>query len=146
LCILIPHQPQGEKKLQNPIRILIADDHELLRRGVCTLLTDNGFEVCCEAENGKVAVEKVQEFKPDLAILDITMPVMNGLEAARAISRDVPNTKVLILTMHNSPQIADVAREAGAAAFVLKSSAATDLVATVRRLFETNHQPHASEA
>jgi len=111
-----------------------------LRRGVCTLLTGNGFEICGEAENGKEAVEKVQQLKPDLAILDITMPVMNGLEAARIISREIPETKVLILTMHNSPQIADVAREAGASAFVLKSAAATDLVTTVRRLFQTNHQ------
>ena len=76
----------------------------------------------------------VEQFKPDLVILDITMPVMNGLEAARIIHRDFPDTKILILTMHDSTQIAEVARESGAAAFVLKSAAATDLIATVRRL------------
>lgn len=75
-----------------------------------------------------------RELKPDLVVLDITMPVMNGLEAAREIRRLAPATKILILTMHDSPQVEEVAMEAGADGFLLKSTAAAELAVTVRRL------------
>ena len=118
-------------------RIIIVDDHELMRRGVKSLITDNGLgEVCGEAENGEDAVAKVQELKPDLVILDVSMPVMNGLEAARHIRRLAPSVKILILTMHDSTQIALAAQEAGANALLVKSDAATKLVGTVRSLLQ----------
>jgi DNA-binding NarL/FixJ family response regulator len=121
--------------LPKTARIIVVDDHELMRRGVKSLITDNKLgEVCGEAENGEDAVAKVQELKPDLVILDVSMPVMNGLEAARHIRRLAPSVKILILTMHDSTQIALAAQEAGADALLVKSDAATKLVGTVKGL------------
>jgi DNA-binding NarL/FixJ family response regulator len=125
----------GSATLPKTARILVVDDHELMRRGVKSLITDNRLgEVCGEAENGEDAVAKVQELKPDLVILDVSMPVMNGLEAARHIRRLAPSVKILILTMHDSTQIALAAKEAGANALLVKSDAATKLVGTVKSL------------
>jgi DNA-binding NarL/FixJ family response regulator len=116
-------------------RIVVVDDHELMRRGVRSLITENSLgEVCGEAENGEQAVALVQELKPDLVMLDVSMPVMNGLEAARHIRRLAPSIKILILTMHDSTQIAAAAKEAGADALLVKSEAATKLVGTVKNL------------
>jgi len=94
------------------------------------------LEICGEDENGKQALEKVRELKPDLVILDISMPVMNGLEAAREIRRFAPRTKIVILSVHDSPQIIEIAEKAGADAYVLKSAADTDLNVTVKRLLQ----------
>ncbi len=125
----------GSSTLPKIARIIVVDDHELMRRGVKSLITDNGLgEVCGEAENGEDAVAKVQELKPDLVILDVSMPIMNGLEAARHIRRLAPEVKILILTMHDSTQIAIAAQEAGANALLVKSDAATKLVGTVKSL------------
>jgi DNA-binding NarL/FixJ family response regulator len=125
----------GASTLPKTARILVVDDHELMRRGVKSLITDNKLgEVCGEAENGEEAVAKVLELKPDLVILDVSMPVMNGLEAARHIRRLAPSVKILILTMHDSSQIAIAAQEAGANALLVKSDAATKLVGTVKNL------------
>jgi DNA-binding NarL/FixJ family response regulator len=116
-------------------RILVVDDHELMRRGVKSLIFENNLgEICGEAENGEDAIAKVQELKPDLVILDVSMPVMNGLEAARHIRRVAPSIKILILTMHDSSQIASAAKEAGADGFLVKSDAAAKLVGSVKNL------------
>jgi len=117
-------------------RILIVDDHEVIRRGIRSLLTRDSLEICGEAENGKQALEKVRELKPDLVILDVSMPVMNGVEAAREIRRFAPRTKIVILSVHDSPQIIEIAEKAGADAYVLKSAADTDLNVTVKRLLQ----------
>jgi CheY-like chemotaxis protein len=117
-------------------RILIVDDHEAIRRGIRSLLSRDSLEICGEAENGKQALEKVRELKPDLVILDVSMPVMNGLEAAREIRRFAPRTKIVILSVHDSPQIIEIAEKAGADAYVLKSAADTDLNVTVKRLLQ----------
>jgi CheY-like chemotaxis protein len=117
-------------------RILIADDHEAVRRGVRSLLTRDALEICGEAENGKEALEKVRELKPDLVILDVSMPVMNGFEAAREIRRFAPRTKIVLFSVHDSPQIIEIAKRAGADAYVLKSAAGTDLKVTVKRLLQ----------
>jgi DNA-binding NarL/FixJ family response regulator len=117
------------------IRILIVDDHEMLRRGVESIIKRNALgEVCGEGENGEEAIRKVQELKPDLVILDVTMPVISGLEAAREIRRIAPSTKIVILTMHNSTQIAEAVREAGADALVVKTEAASNLAEAIRAL------------
>lgn len=117
------------------LRILIVDDHEVVRRGLHALLgTQAGWEVVGEAANGPEAVKKVNQIKPDVVIMDITMPVMSGLDATRLIMETAPQTKVLIFTMHDSEQMMQSALEAGARGYVLKSNAASDLVAAVRAL------------
>lgn len=118
-------------------RVLVVDDHQVMRKGVRALLeTDSAWEVCGEAENGRLAVEKTRELNPDLVILDLTMPEMNGLEAARQIRQLSPQTKIVIFSMHESPQVRKEARDAGADAFVSKSSMAEALTVTARGLLK----------
>jgi DNA-binding NarL/FixJ family response regulator len=117
------------------VRILIADDHEVVRRGVRTLLESQpGWVVSGEAATGREATEKVTQLKPDVVILDISMPDLNGLEATRQIVRNSPKTKVLLLTIHESERVMAEMLEAGALGYVLKSDAAESLVAAVRAL------------
>lgn len=117
------------------LRILVADDHEVVRRGIRALLDGHpDWEVCGEAIDGRDAVEKARKLSPDLALLDISMPNLNGLEAARQILRAAPRTRVLILTMHNSDQVIREVLEVGARGFIFKSDAARDLVAAVEAL------------
>ena len=107
------------------LRILVADDHDVVRRGMKALLEDQpGWEVCAEANTGRLAVEKVRQLKPDVAVLDVTMPELNGLEAARQILKLPHPPEVLILTMHDSDQIAQEVIKAGARGYILKSDAA----------------------
>jgi DNA-binding NarL/FixJ family response regulator len=123
-------------------RILLVDDHEVMRRGIRALLSgDPGWDIAAEAQDGREAVEKVQELHPDLVVLDLTMPVMNGLEAAKEIRKIAPATKILIFSMHESPQITREAREAGADAFLSKSAMAEELPLLVRRLLGLDGQP-----
>src|SRR6266478_8633432 len=117
------------------LRIFIADDHEVVRKGLCALLQgEAGWEICGEASDGRTATEKVQELKPDVIILDIGMPGLNGLEATRQIIRDDPQARVLILTLHDSDQVVREVLNAGARGFLLKSDATRDLVAAVEAL------------
>src|SRR6266849_8996641 len=116
-------------------RIFIADDHEVVRKGLCALLqAEQGWEVCGEAADGRAATEKVRELKPDVSILDIGMPGLNGLEATRQIIKDDPRARVLILTFHDSDQVVRDVLNAGARGFLLKSDAARDLVVAVEDL------------
>lgn len=116
-------------------RILVADDHEVVRRGLCALLQGQpDWEVCGEAGDGREALDKTQKLKPDVVILDIGMPSLNGLEATRQILKTMPHTKVLILTLHDSDQVVREVLNAGARGFLLKSDAARDLVAAVEAL------------
>ena len=104
------------------LRILIADDHGLVRRGARALLNSRpGWRVVGEAVNGREAVRKAVELKPDVAVIDIGMPELDGVEAARQIREASPNTKVLVLTMHESGQIVRRALDAGARGYLLKS-------------------------
>jgi DNA-binding NarL/FixJ family response regulator len=116
-------------------RILVADDHEVVRRGLCALLRGQpDWEVCGEASNGREAVEQAMKLRPEVVILDIGMPNLNGLEATRQILKDNPRIKVLILTLHDSDQVVQQVLNAGARGFLLKSDAARDLVAAVEAL------------
>jgi DNA-binding NarL/FixJ family response regulator len=116
-------------------RILIADDHEIVRRGIRSLIEGHaGWEVCGEVSDGRQAVEKARELHPDLVLLDVGMPNLNGLEAARQILMSAPGVRVLMLTMHESDQVIREALEAGARGFLLKSDAARDLVNAVEAL------------
>lgn len=122
------------------MRILIADDHEVVRSGVRTLLEARpGWLVCDEAADGREAVEMAGRHRPDVVILDIGMPGMNGLEAARMIRKVSPDSEVLILTMHESEQIVREVLRAGARGYVLKSDAGRDLVRAVELL--GRHKP-----
>lgn len=115
------------------LRILLADDHELVRRGVRSLLRSQpGWTVVGEAKKGPEAVVKAKKLKPDIAILDISMPEMDGLEATRQIQNHAPGSKVLVLTMHESDQMVRRVLEAGASGYVLKSDLADQLVKAVR--------------
>lgn len=117
------------------LRILIADDHEVARRGIRALLESHpGWEVCAEAKDGRDAVELAASTMPHVVLLDIGMPNLNGLEAARQISAASPEVAILILTMHDSDiMVRDVLR-AGARGFLLKSDAGRDLVAAVEAM------------
>jgi DNA-binding NarL/FixJ family response regulator len=118
-----------------PLRILVADDHEIVRRGLVSLLKSHfGWEVCGEAVDGREAVAKANELKPDVVILDIGMPNLNGLEAARQILHKESRFKVLILTIEDSNELVRAVLDAGARGFVLKSDAVRDLVAAVEAL------------
>ena len=117
------------------LRILIADDHEVARRGIRAMLESHpGWEVCGEAKDGREAVELASREKPDLILLDIGMPNLNGLEAARQILAVSPDIAILILTMHDSDQVVREVLRAGARGFLLKSDAGRDLVAAVEAL------------
>jgi DNA-binding NarL/FixJ family response regulator len=117
------------------LRILIADDHELVRRGLCTLLrAHDGWEICGEATDGREAVEKAKQLQPDMVILDVGMPNLNGLAATRQLTQHDPRCKVIVLTISDSDQVIREALDAGARGFVLKSDAARDLVSAVEAL------------
>jgi len=117
------------------LRILVADDHEVVRKGLLALLQQQPeWQVCGEASDGREAVAKAAELNPEIVVLDIGMPTLNGLEATRQILKTNPETKVLILTLHDSDQLVQDVLNAGARGFLLKSDAARDLVAAVEAL------------
>ena len=119
----------------SPLRILVADDHEIVRRGICALLKSHaGWDVCTEAADGREAVESAKQLDPDIVILDIGMPNVNGLTAARQILQNDPQQKILFLTITDSEQIVREVLQAGARGFVLKSDAARDLLTAVEAL------------
>jgi DNA-binding NarL/FixJ family response regulator len=121
----------------NSVRILIADDHELFRRGLAAELTQvPGWVVAGEASNGRDAVELAAALKPDLVVLDLTMPELNGLEAARKIISVNPAARVLILTAHESEQLVREVLSAGAQGYVLKSDAGRILIAALQSLLD----------
>jgi DNA-binding NarL/FixJ family response regulator len=119
------------------IKILIVDDHEIFRRGLRALLEPySEWQICGEAVDGLDAVEKCQPLGADIVILDITMPRLNGLEAARLIKKQNPALRIVIITQHDSPQVQAAAMEAGAQAFVTKSSVGNELVSALRTIIK----------
>jgi DNA-binding NarL/FixJ family response regulator len=122
------------------VSILIADDHDVVRRGVKSLLqTRPDWEVCGEAADGRTAVELSKKLKPQIVILDVTMPGLGGIEATRQILAARPRTEILILTMHESEELVEEILEAGARGFVLKTDTSRDLLRAVIAL--TEHRP-----
>ncbi|MGA2901416.1 MAG: response regulator transcription factor [Candidatus Acidiferrales bacterium] len=116
-------------------RILLVDDHAIVRRGLRSLLEpQSGLEVCAEAANGAEAMAHVIKDRPDLVVLDLTMPERNGLEVARLIREESPSTHVLILTMHFSEEVAREVLRCGARGYILKSDADVELLAAVRHI------------
>jgi DNA-binding NarL/FixJ family response regulator len=117
------------------VRILIADDHDLMRRGVRTLLEPHpGWEICGEATTGREAVAKAEELKPNIVILDISMPDLNGVDAAKRIKKASPDTEVLIFSAHYSDQLIREILEAGVRGYIVKSDSDRDLVIAVESL------------
>ena len=115
------------------IRILLADDHRILREGIRALIEDqDDMEVIGEAEDGLATVKQVAQLQPDVVVMDIAMPLLNGLEATRQIHRDYPQVRVLILTMHENEEYIRQVLAAGALGYVLKDAAARDLLGAIR--------------
>ena len=118
-------------------RLLIADDHALVREGLRTLLSgEDGIEVVAEAHDGQQALEVCRELKPDLVLMDVRMPVMDGLEATKRIKAEMPRTSVMMVTMHENPDYLFEAVKAGAAGYVLKDASGERLLGAVRRTLE----------
>jgi DNA-binding NarL/FixJ family response regulator len=122
------------------LRILVADDHDLMRRGLKALLESHpGWSICAEAHTGREAVAKAEELRPDIVILDITMPELNGVEAARRILKASPNTEILVLSVHYSDQLIRDILDAGVRGYIVKSDSDRDLIIAVEAL--ANHKP-----
>lgn len=118
-----------------PVRILLADDHAILRTGLRLMLSNQpNLLVVGEATNGREAVQKVAELQPDLVVMDITMPEMNGIEATLVIKRHHPQIKVLMLTMHESEELLFRSLQAGGSGYVLKNSADTELIDAISQV------------
>src|SRR6266571_580485 len=117
-----------------PTRVLLADDHGLIRQGLKALLEGQGFQVVGEASDGQEMLRTAEKTRPDVAILDIRMPVLNGVDAARELKKSSPNTKIIILTQHDENQYVTEALHAGAKGYVLKSQAAEDLVRAIQEV------------
>lgn len=131
------------------LRVLIADDHDIVRRGLRNLVESHpGWEVCADVRNGREAVDKAIELGPDIAILDINMPEMDGLTATRKIRAALPKTEVLILTQHNADAVVKQVLQAGARGYILKSDAGDELIKAVEalRLHKTYFTTTVSEA
>jgi DNA-binding NarL/FixJ family response regulator len=123
------------------IRILIADDHEMVRRGLRQLLEQHeNWQICGEAANGRQALEIAQKTLPHVALLDLSMPELNGLEATRAIKKALPQTEVLIFTVHETEDLVRDVLNAGARGYLLKADASRHLIAAVEALAE--HKPY----
>lgn len=117
-------------------RILIVDDHEIVREGIRTLITRSrpNWEICGEAANGSQAIAAVESLKPDVIILDITMPGLSGIEATQKLVKSEAKTRILMFTMHESTRLENDVREAGAHGLVLKSQASRDLIVAIETL------------
>src|ERR1700728_4997142 len=125
----------GGGKSAMKLRILLADDHEIVRRGLCSLLLKHeGWEICGEESDGREAIEMDKRLKPDVVIVDIGMPSLNGLDTTRQLMQYDPQFKIIVLTITDSDQVIREALDAGARGFVLKSDAARDLVSAVEAL------------
>jgi DNA-binding NarL/FixJ family response regulator len=117
------------------LRILIADDHEIIRRGLRSLLSSRpGWVICAEAATGREAISKAAEHRPDIVVMDIAMPVLNGLEATRKIRKMLPKTQVVILSLHYSDLLVREVLDSGARSYILKSDASRDLFHAVEAL------------
>jgi len=117
------------------IRILIADDHRIVREGIRTLLAnEHDIEVIAEAENGREALKLAVEFEPDITIMDIGMPELNGIEAIKQIRKKIPNARIIVLSMHSEHEFIWKTFNSGAFAYLLKDCAAEELVTAIRRV------------
>ena len=117
-----------------PIRVVLSDNHALVRQGLKALLERDGFQVAGEASDGQEAVSLASNVRPDVAILDISMPILNGIDAARELQKSSQRTRTILLTRHDEDQYVTEALRAGVKGYVLKNQAATDLVHAIREV------------
>ena len=130
---LVPRIQNLLEVMTKTIKVLVTDDHTMVRSGICAVLAlQKGIEVIGEAVNGQDAIEKVRRLSPNVALMDIVMPIMNGLEATKTICKECPQTKVLILTQYDEEENMIIAREAGASGFIPKRAASSDLINGIR--------------
>ncbi len=120
------------------MRILIADDNPLVRRGIARLLSDGeNYEVCGEAVNAEEVIQRTHDLRPDVVLLDVSMPGTNGLQAARLLRQQAPEVKILIVSHHDLNQLLPRSLEAGANGCLDKARIATDLLPTLRKMFQS---------
>ena len=130
--------------LMQPLRILVVDDHPIVRAQICALLrAESDFSVVCDVADGNQAVAKASELQPDIVVLDITMPGMDGFEAARRIRKVAPSVEILFLSQHDSLETIRQAFRSGGRGYVVKSDAAKELVAAVRTVSEKKQYMNA---
>lgn len=141
---LVPRIQMLREEAARRIRVLVVDDHTMVRDGICAvLMLQRDIDVIGEAVNGQDALEKVARLTPDVALMDIVMPVMSGLEATKRISRDCPQTKVLILTQFDEEENMFVAKQAGAYGFIPKRAASAELLTGIRAVGAGRYFPPA---
>lgn len=115
------------------IKVVVADDHTIVRKGLCAILVgESEIEVVGEAEDGREAIRKVEQLQPDVVVLDITMPILNGLEATRQLRKRFPKLKILILTMHDNEEYVFETLRAGASGYLVKRSAPSELISAIK--------------
>lgn len=130
---LVPRIQSLLERITRKIKVLVVDDHTMVRNGICAVLAlQKDVELVGEAADGKDALEKVLRLVPNVALMDIVMPVMSGLEATKEISKECPQTKVLILTQYDEEENMVVAKKAGAYGFIPKKAASSDLITGIR--------------
>jgi DNA-binding NarL/FixJ family response regulator len=118
------------------IKVVVADDHTLVRKGLCAILEgESEIEVVGEAEDGREAIRKVEQLEPDVVLLDITMPILNGLEATRQLKKRFPKLKILILTMHDNEEYVFETLRAGASGYLVKRSAPNELISAIKAVY-----------
>jgi DNA-binding NarL/FixJ family response regulator len=123
--------------MPKPIRVLVVDDHAIVREGICSLLARRkDIQVVGEAADGKRAIDAVSQFDPDVILMDIQMPVLNGLEATREIHKRFPSTRILVLTQHDSKEYVVPLLRAGAVGYITKIARATELIGAIRAVYE----------
>ena len=141
-ALLVPQIQSLLEAVTRMIRVLVVDDHTMVRTGICAVLAlQKGIEVVGEAVNGQDAIEKVLRLAPNVALMDIVMPVMSGIEATKRISKECPGTKVLILTQYDEEENMIVAKQSGAYGFIPKKAASSDLITGVRYVSQGKYFP-----
>jgi len=139
---LVPRIQSLLEAVTKKIKVLVVDDHTMVRTGICSVIAlQKGMEVVGEAVNGQDAFDKVLRLLPHVALLDIVMPVMSGIEAAKLISRECPETKVLILTQYDEEENMIVAKQSGAYGFIPKKAASSDLISGIRYVAQGKYYP-----
>lgn len=123
------------------VRILVADDNDMMRSALCSLLQAAGWTVCGEAADGRDALEKAIELKPDVILVDVSMPHLNGFEAARCIHEQMPSSRILVVTEHDSRTLGKLPSQPGVHGYVMKSRLDLDLISAVEAA--SNHRPVA---